>query len=251
MRPVRLFSTDIDGTVAGDREASRRFSAFWQSLEPEGRPLLVYNSGRLVDDILSFTEKEDLPVADFVIGGVGTMMSGGAISGMDVEYAEFIAEGYDAASIGVLLSDLPDIVRQPDRFQHERKSSWFLHDATADRLSALGDQLEGTGLKVKIVYSSNRDLDILPANADKGQALTWLCRKLGIRLDEVVVAGDTGNDSDMFTLDGVRGIIPANGRDELRLRFSQDDRVYHAKGREADGVIEGLWHWLGERTASG
>jgi mannosylfructose-6-phosphate phosphatase len=42
----------------------------------------------------------------------------------------------------------------------------------------------------------------------------------------------------------VRGIIPANGRDELRLRLSGNDRVYEAKGREADGVIEGLRHWF-------
>ena len=67
---------------------------------------------------------------------------------------------------------------------------------------------------------------------------------LDVALDEVVVAGDTGNDADMFLLDGVRGIIPANGRDELRLRLSGNDRIYQAKGREADGVIEGLRHWF-------
>ena len=69
-----------------------------------------------------------------------------------------------------------------------------------------------------------------------------------VGLDEVVVAGDTGNDAAMFALKGVRGIIPANGFDELRLRFSGSGRVYEARSQEADGVVEGLRHWMAERS---
>lgn len=244
LKPVRLFSSDLDGTLAGNRDASRRFAAFWQGLDAQTRPLLVYNSGRLVDDILSFIVEEGLPPADLVIGGVGTMMAGGALDGLQAEYADFIGGSYDAASIAELVGDFPGIEPQPDHYQHDHKSSWYLHGASTERLSALEQRIAGGGRQVKIVYSSDRDLDILPANADKGNALVWLCGKLGVALDEVVVAGDTGNDADMFLLDGVRGIIPANGRDELRLRLSGDERVYQAKGREADGVIEGLRHWF-------
>ncbi len=245
LKPVRLFSSDLDGTLAGNRDASRRFAAFWRGLAPETRPLLVYNSGRLVDDILSFIVEEGLPPADLVIGGVGTMMAGDALPGLHAEYADFIGGSYDAPTIANLVSDFPGLDPQPDRYQHDHKSSWYLHGATTERLSALEQRIAGGEMQVKIVYSSDRDLDILPADADKGNALAWLCGKLGVPLDEVVVAGDTGNDTDMFLLDGVRGIIPANGRDELRLRFSDDGRVYRARGKEADGVIEGLRHWLG------
>lgn len=251
LKPVRLFSSDLDGTLAGNRDASRRFAAFWQELAPETRPLLVYNSGRLVDDILAFIVEEGLPAANLVIGGVGTMMAGDALDGLGAEYADFIGGNYDAANIANLISDFPGLEPQPDHYQHDHKSSWYLHGATTERLSALRQRIVDGAMQVKIVYSSDRDLDILPANADKGNALVWLCAKLDIALDEVVVAGDTGNDADMFLLDGVRGIIPANGRDELRLRLSGNGSVYHAKAREADGVIEGLRHWLGRGLASG
>ncbi|MGG2476586.1 HAD family hydrolase, partial [Rhizobium sp. BR5] len=65
------------------------------------------------------------------------------------------------------------------------------------------------------VYSSDRDLDILPKAADKGAALAWLCGQLRIGLDESVVAGDTGNDRAMFELNGIRGVIVGNALPEL------------------------------------
>lgn len=244
LKPVRLFSSDLDGTLAGHRAASRRFADFWNSLDAATRPLLVYNSGRLVNDMIAFGTEEGLPPADLLIGGVGTMLAAEGMSELGREYAGFLAGSYDADRIAALVAPLPDLERQPERYQHERKSSWFLEEASPERLQDLADAFNRNGLQVKIVYSSNRDLDILPANADKGNALIWLCRKLGYGLDEVVVAGDTGNDSDMFALDGVRGILPANARNELRERFAGRDHVFEAAGREADGVIQGLRHWM-------
>lgn len=68
------FSTDLDGTVVGDNDATRRFRDFWQSLPDDRRPVLVFNSGRLVDDQLALLEEVPLPRPDYIIGGVGTML---------------------------------------------------------------------------------------------------------------------------------------------------------------------------------
>lgn len=240
---IRLFSSDLDGTLAGNREASRRFADFWASLDAEHRPLLVYNSGRLVDDVLAFTAAEGLPTADIVIGGVGTMLQSGDRPHLSEAYSATFGTDYDPERIASLLETLSGLTRQPARYQHALKSSWFFHDASAESLAELEARLLAEGLTVKVVYSSNRDLDILPATADKGGALGWLCRELGIAFDEVVVAGDTGNDHGMFDLPDVRGIIPANGLAELKTLFSEEGRIYHAQAPEADGVIEGLTHF--------
>lgn len=72
--PIRLFSSDLDGTLLGNPEATRRFKAVWEALAPDSRPLLVYNSGRLVDDLRRFTADGTLPEANYYIGGVGTQI---------------------------------------------------------------------------------------------------------------------------------------------------------------------------------
>ena len=55
-RPIKIFSTDLDGTLLGNPEAAARFATAWASLPDEHRPLLVFNSGRLIDDTRHLVE---------------------------------------------------------------------------------------------------------------------------------------------------------------------------------------------------
>ncbi|MDO9418899.1 HAD-IIB family hydrolase [Pararhizobium sp.] len=243
MKRIRLFCSDIDGTLAGDREAEARFHDAWLDLDPGNRPLLVLNSGRLIEDQRRFIATTGLPWPDIYIGGVGTMLSHETDPAYAALYHRSMGTGFDTGHIAAVLSELPDIHRQPDEFQHDRKSSWYLHDADGTALSAVEQRLAEAGLEVRIVYSSGRDLDILPSGADKGAALSWLCKQLGIPLDEVVVAGDTNNDRSMFELPGVRGIVVNNALPELLGVAIGHPNIYSALKPMADGVLEGLEHW--------
>ncbi|CUX32605.1 MULTISPECIES: HAD family hydrolase [Rhizobium/Agrobacterium group] len=243
MRPLRLFSTDLDGTVVGNNDATRRFRDFWQSLPDEHRPVLVFNSGRLVDDQLALLEEVPLPRPDYIIGGVGTMLHAKERGELESAYRHSLGTGFDPRRIADVMGRLPDVTMQEERYQHGLKSSWFLHDADEKALADIEAALLAAKIDARIVYSSGRDLDILPKAADKGAALAWLCGQLHIGLDESVVAGDTGNDRAMFELNDVRGVIVGNALPELVSMANSNGRFYLSGATEADGVIEGLRHW--------
>jgi len=241
-QPIRLFSSDLDGTLLGNPEATQRFKAVWQKLPDDVRPLLVYNSGRLIDDLRRFITNGQLPSPDYYISGVGTQIFEAKTGQMLEEFNRLLDAGWNSERVVAIASAFPGIRKQPDEFQHNYKSSWFLENASAEQLKELERQFRTADLTVNVVYSSHRDLDVLPKQGTKGGALLWLCEHLKIPLESVLVAGDTGNDSSMFRLPGVRGVIVDNAQPEL-FEATVDIPIYTARQVLADGVLDGLRHF--------
>lgn len=239
---IRLVCTDLDGTVIGNPEATQRLRQAWEALDPTARPRLVYATGRSCRDTQLAIAAQRLPQADYVIGGVGTEMCD--LHGRE-DFSGFAAqfgEGWDLAKIEEIVGAVPGIERQPPEFLHPYKSSWYWHRVDRAQLEALERRLVAAGLQVSIVYSSLRYLDVLPARGNKGNALRWLCERLAIPLRQVLVAGDTANDSSLFLLPGVNGIVVENAQPEL-FEAVVKLPVYVSRQVMADGLLEGLKHF--------
>lgn len=236
---VQLFCSDLDGTLLGHPEGAQRFKRAWESLPTERRPLLVYNSGRTVDDTRWLVLAGQLPVPQFIIGGVGTEVHDPLDARVTDEFSALIDAAWDYAVVDRTAGATPGIRRQPVEFISRHKSSWHWHHATSTAVRDLRLQLVAAGVEASVIYSCKCFLDIIPARAGKGNALAWLCQRIGVPLERVVVAGDTGNDNTLFTLPGVRGILVGNALPELR-QAAHACRPYSAQAEIADGVIEGL-----------
>jgi sucrose-6-phosphatase len=236
---IRLFSTDLDGTLLGNPESALRFKQVWEELASPQRPLLVYNSGRTVKDIRALIAARRLPEPDYLIGGVGTELHFFGENRDAPEFNSQFGEGWDLAKVEAIMDATPGVERQPPEFLHPYKSSWYLHRADREKIDSLRQRFKDAGLEVHVVYSSLRDLDVLPARANKGNALAWLCQRLGIPLEQVLVAGDTANDSAMFLLPGVRGIVVENAQPEL-FEAVVKLPTFVTRKVMADGVLEGL-----------
>ncbi len=239
---IRLLSVDLDGTVLGNPESAQRFKETWERLPRRNRPLLVYNTGRSLQDTRSLIANRKLPEADYIIGGVGTEFHDPRQAGPVPEFVAQFGEGWNLELVEEIVRATPGIERQPPEFLHPYKSSWFLNRASRAQIESLTERLLAAGLQVSVVYSSLRHLDVLPAKANKGNALSWLCTRLGIPLHQVLVAGDTGNDSSMFLLPGVQGIVVENAQPEL-FEAVVKLPVFVATKVMADGVLEGLKHF--------
>lgn len=242
MTPIKLLCSDIDGTLLGNPEATRRFRDVWESLPKAGHPLLCYASGRLVQDVIDLLATNILPWPEFIIGGVGTQIYDGRCKRPINEFNQQFKDGWDLRQIERIVGQFPGITRQPPQFLHPYKSSWYLHGASAEVLAALEKQLIEAGLQVCVVYSSARDLDVVPKNTNKSGALKWLCEHIKMPLENVLVAGDSGNDSNMFLLPGVRGIVVENAQPELHEAVVHLP-TFSATRLMADGVLEGLKHF--------
>ena len=111
--PVRLFCADLDGTLIGNLEATRRFKLLWESIPAHRRPVLCYSSGRLIDDALDVIEEMPLPRCDYIIGGVGTQIYRAADEALLDEYDLLLDEGWSHEAAERVLASVMGIERQP------------------------------------------------------------------------------------------------------------------------------------------
>ena len=108
------------------------------------------------------------------------------------------------------------------------------------------DELKGIGL-----------LDVLPKNATKQNAIEFLARLRGYLLDEVVFAGDSGNDLAVMASE-IPSVLVANAADDVRQQAKQMAAANHCaaslylanglnsdmNGNYASGILEGVAHFI-------
>ncbi len=243
-----VLATDIDNTLTGDRAALDNLRAELNRKWGQQELFLVLSTGRRLDQVLSGMEEEGLPEPDAVISQVGTEIYMPPLrEGMKPleSWDKRLKESYSREEALSFLEDLDGVEMQPEVFNTPLKVSCWLEGGDAEEtVRTIRSRCSAVSDRYQVVWSSGRDLDILPAAAGKGRAIRFLLEERGIDRETAVVAGDSGNDSSMFRAFS-RGIMVGNAKPELLAlkREFPDSQWYAADASFAAGVKEGLEHF--------
>ncbi|WP_147677574.1 HAD-IIB family hydrolase [Algibacter pacificus] len=240
---IRLLSFDIDNTLIEFNTHKSNFRKIWQTYKSGQKALLAYNTGRLVDDVINLIQKGTLPKPDYIISGVGTHIYDYNKKCVVKEFNDVLDDGWNLELVEEIIQNIDGpINEQPSKYQHDYKRSYYFHNASDAVISEIENIFVKANMDINVVYSQEQYLDILPKWANKGNALQWLLKKLNLSASQALVAGDSGNDSAMFDMEDIKGIVVANAHEEL-YKYTKYRQIYHAEKDYGDGVIEGLVYY--------
>lgn len=243
---TQLLATDMDGTLLGDHDGLMRLTN-WLSDNPQC--LFVVATGRSVQDAMSEMATWDAPPPDVLIADVGSSVyqfDGHGRPRLMEDWHHCLRKDWQRSRCQRLLDAHGALVQQPARTQSTYKLSYFVAGGcpgsagltNSELISEVEQSLATAGLAARVVLSHGNLVDVLPVQGGKALAVDFIRTRYGIDLQDVVTAGDSGNDLDLLR-DAALGIAVANHTAELTaLRGLRN--IYWAGTASAAGIMEGL-----------
>lgn len=241
-----LFVTDLDHTLVGDDGALAELNHSLSEHRRKYGTKIVYATGRSLFLYQQLEKEQQLLEPDALVVAVGTEIYDQPGRVINHFWSSHLSTGWHRDKIQEIADEFSELVPQPATEQNPFKISYFLECNQAQSIiSALKLNLNSQNIKAKIVYSSNQDLDILPLQADKGQAMQFLQKQWSILPENTIVCGDSGNDIALFSMGNERGIIVGNAKEELRNWHQENPKInrYFAQKYYASGILEGLEYY--------
>ena len=233
-----LLVCDIDETLTGCPDG---LAALGRWLERHPETGFAIATGRSLHSALDVIEEWGIPAPRFLITSVGAELyhaAGGSLHHLtaDANWPPPEARAWPRERVGAALDALPRLAPQGLREQRPCKLSRFVEDPShaIDAVRAL----DRAGLRTEVIASHGRFLDVLPAGVSKGHAIRYVADRLGVPIERVWGAGDSGNDLHMLQMVG-RPIVVGNCTDGLARRVTHPG-AYFARRHHAGGVLEGL-----------
>lgn len=234
-----MIATDLDGTLVGDPEALARLNVDLARIR--GRVALVYVTGRVLDSTLGLIASEGLLTPDAIIAGVGTTIHLAPDWRRDVAWERRVGREWNADRVEAVAGFFGSLRRQPQEAQGPfKRSYWLSADVAGATMAELGRALRHQRVRARLIYSSERDLDVIPFRGGKGPATIYLAARLGVKPERVIACGDSGNDADLIAAGGDSAIV-GNALPEL-VRVAPA-HAYLAGATHAGGVHEALRHF--------
>ena len=274
MSSLRLLCTDLDRTLIPNGEPAEIPDArvrFAELINQHGIHL-AYVSGRDHQLVQQAIDEYLLPFPEYVIADVGSTIyyCQGENWSLVADWHQQIGHDWaeqTAMQIYDCFADIPALTLQEASKQGRYKLSFYV-PLTTDH-EALMQQMHNRAvdhhLAVSLIYSIDDEkqiglLDVLPASASKLAAIHYLMDEFGLHENEVLFAGDSGNDLDVLSSE-LPAVLVANAHASVRQQALQmaeangyADKLYLAhgvkgNGNYADGIIEGMQFYFPDLKA--
>ncbi|GAB4217755.1 MAG: HAD-IIB family hydrolase [Synechococcales cyanobacterium] len=235
----RLLVSDIDNTLIGDQDALAALMQHWQQrTHPTGFGVAT---GRHLESALAILQEWGVPIPDLLITSVGSEIHYGSQLIMDSSWQRHISYRWQPELVRSAMQDLPGITMQTPEQQRSHKISYLVNPDKAPSIREIQRHLRRHKLHVRVIFSHHEFLDLLPIRASKGDALRYCAMKWGIPVQQMLVAGDSGNDEQML-MGNTLAVVVGNHSPELEKLRGQS-LVYFAQGHNAWGILEAIQHY--------
>lgn len=228
---------DIDDTLLGNKDAAERIKKVIE--ENNDKIGFGVATGRTIDSARNVLKENNFVLPDLIISSVGS-----EIYYRDHEdyilstgWKAHISQGWKREQIFNALSQFDFLEYQEEDTQRDFKVSYYIDNAE-DNYKKVVDWLVKNKVKANCILSHKNYLDILPARASKGRAVRYIAYRWNLNHNNILVAGDSGNDEDMLTGE-LLGVVVGNHGDELG-KLKGRRRIYFTEAERADGIIEGI-----------
>ena len=236
----KLIVSDIDHTLLGDDEALNEFINILKTKDK--RACFAVATGRTVESAINVLKENKVPLPDVVISSVGSEIyynfAGDLIysKGWDAH----ISNQWNREKLMNLLKQFDYLNLQEEETQRKFKLSYYTED-NPEYIEEVKETLIKNHIKANVIFSHNQFLDILPYRASKGKAIRYLAYRWNMPYENILVAGDSGNDEEMLKGE-LLGVVVANYSKELET-LKGGKRIYFANRNYAGGIIDGIKHY--------
>ena len=237
-----LLVTDLDHTLVGDRHALACLNQTLRTLR--SRIHLVYATGRSLAGARQLQQEEDLLEPEGWATGVGSALLWRGEP--DLAWDRRLQRHWNRPALSALLSDRSDLILQPASEQTPCKLSYELAQPRMGPEAHQFEQrlratLQQASLQAQVVFSSGHQLDLLPPAAGKGAVSGYLQQRLGLRPDQVLCCGDSGNDRSMLA-GPWWGVMVSNAGPELLAwwRQARPDTLLRSHHHHAGAIRHAL-----------
>lgn len=265
-----LLCTDMDRTVIPNgmqpehAQARRRFRAFCQ----QENVLLAYVTGRHRQLVEKAIRSYHLPQPDYVITDVGTKIYKKHQGWQELESWKSEIDkdwnGHSHHDLKQILKSIKGLKLQELSKQNTHKLSYYLplYQDKTPVIQEMQKRLENEGINASVMWSIDELtniglIDVLPKHTTKLHSIEFLQAQLGYEHDEVIFAGDSGNDMPVLA-SNVQSILVNNASAEIKtlayqlasdagrldqLYIAREDGPLGMNGNYSAGVLQGVWHY--------